>query len=144
MVNEFDYPTDMIIEFMNKKYRYHPNGDYMILIYCGLLSQYEEKNEIVRLNLSSSVKYHPLLTKAYIRDHHIREYAKKRTKGICQLCEQRAPFYDWNGQPFLEVHHIKRLADGGSDSVDNTVALCPNCHRKMHFLNLEEDVKNFY
>ena len=107
MVNEFDYPTDMIIEFMNKKYRYHPNGDYMILIYCGLLSQYEEKNEIVRLNLSSSVKYHPLLTKAYIRDHHIREYAKKRTKGVCQLCEQRAPFMIGMDNHFLRFTILK-------------------------------------
>jgi len=33
----------MIIEFMDKKYRYRANGDYMILIYCGKLLQYEEK-----------------------------------------------------------------------------------------------------
>ena len=43
MVKEFNYPSDMIIEFMDKKYRYRANGDYMILIYCGKLLQYEEK-----------------------------------------------------------------------------------------------------
>jgi 5-methylcytosine-specific restriction endonuclease McrA len=147
MVDEFDYPSDMVIEFMDEKYRYRSNGDYMILIYCGDLSQYDvqkediEKNQIHKLSKLSRVKYHQLLTKAYNRDFHIKEYAKKRANGICQLCEEKAPFYDLNGQPFLEVHHIKRLADGGSDSVDNTVALCPNCHRKMHILNKKEDVE---
>lgn len=100
-----------------------------------------KKNEMVELNISRAVKYHSLLTKSYTRNSHIREYTKKRAKGICQSCEKEAPFYDLNGQPFLEVYHIKRLVDGGSDSVGNTVALCPNCHRKMHILNLLEDVE---
>ena len=47
---------------------------------------------------------------------------------------------DGNGEPYLEAHHVKWLGDGGSDSIDNTVALCPNCHRKMHSLNLSADV----
>jgi 5-methylcytosine-specific restriction protein A len=37
------------------------------------------------------------------------------------------------GEPFLECHHIQRLADNGEDGPTNTVALCPNCHRRMHF-----------
>ncbi|WP_296863638.1 HNH endonuclease [Thermosyntropha sp.] len=28
--------------------------------------------------------------------------------------------------------HIEWLSRGGTDTIDNTVALCPNCHRKMH------------
>ena len=35
----------------------------------------------------------------------------------------------------------KPRSRGGDDSLDNTVALCPNCHRKMHFLDLESDSK---
>jgi len=31
------------------------------------------------------------------------------------------------------VHHKKTLALGGEDTVDNSLALCPNCHREMHF-----------
>ena len=42
---------------------------------------------------------------------------------------------------YLETHHIKWLAAGGEDKLDNTVALCPNCHRKMHILNKQTDVK---
>jgi 5-methylcytosine-specific restriction protein A len=38
-----------------------------------------------------------------------------------------------DGMPYLEVHHVKQLKDGGSDRIDNAVALCPNCHRKAHY-----------
>ena len=37
-----------------------------------------------------------------------------------------------DSSPYLEVHHIHLLAEGGDDSVDNARALCPNCHRKAH------------
>ncbi|WP_163591073.1 HNH endonuclease, partial [Klebsiella variicola] len=38
-----------------------------------------------------------------------------------------------DGTPFLEVHHIEWLSNGGEDSVENAIALCPNCHRQAHF-----------
>jgi 5-methylcytosine-specific restriction protein A len=25
------------------------------------------------------------------------------------------------------------LAEGGEDTVENALALCPNCHRRLHF-----------
>ncbi len=34
---------------------------------------------------------------------------------------------------------MQRLADGGRDAMDNVVAICPNCHRKIHVLNDEVD-----
>lgn len=54
--------------------------------------------------------------------------------GRCQCCGKPAPFNRTkDGSPYLEVHHRKRLADGGEDSVENAIALCPNCHRQQHF-----------
>jgi 5-methylcytosine-specific restriction protein A len=38
-----------------------------------------------------------------------------------------------DGNPYLEVHHWIRLADGGEDTVNNAIAACPNCHRQQHF-----------
>ena len=46
------------------------------------------------------------------------------------------------GVPYLETHHIIWLSKGEEDSVHNTVALCPNCHRKMHILNNKSDRDN--
>jgi hypothetical protein len=31
-----------------------------------------------------------------------------------------------------DVHHITRLGDSGSDHTDNTVAVCPACHARIH------------
>lgn len=44
-----------------------------------------------------------------------------------------------DGRPYLEAHHVIPLAEGGPDIIENMVALCPNCHRKMHVLKQKED-----
>ena len=80
------------------------------------------------------------ITQIY-RDPYISTYAKKRAKGICQLCNQPAPFNSKDGTPYLESHHIIWLSEGGSDSIDNIVALCPNCHKKIHIVNDEKDIE---
>ena len=77
-------------------------------------------------------------SKRYQRNLYLVELVKQNANGACQLCGNQAPF-KVKGVPYLEVHHIVPLAEGGSDSLDNTVALCPNCHRKMHALGLKED-----
>ncbi len=80
-------------------------------------------------------------TSSYVRNTYIAEASKRRANGICQLCGQPAPFKDKNGNPYLESHHIIWLSEGGPDTLDNTAALCPNCHKKMHVVNDIEDVK---
>lgn len=32
----------------------------------------------------------------------------------------------------LELHHITQFSEGGADSADNLLALCPNCHTAHH------------
>ncbi|MBD5514422.1 MAG: HNH endonuclease [Lachnospiraceae bacterium] len=65
---------------------------------------------------------------------------KERAAGVCQLCNKPAPFYNKNGEAYLECHHVVWIARGGDDEVYNAVALCPNCHRKMHVLDDSSDV----
>jgi 5-methylcytosine-specific restriction protein A len=67
------------------------------------------------------------------RKANVKAYALKRAAGICECCGTPAPFNDANGQPFLEVHHIHKLADNGLDMPDNVAAITPNCHRKIHY-----------
>ncbi len=56
-----------------------------------------------------------------------------QANGVCDHCKGPAPFNRKNGTPYLEVHHPIPLADGGEDTLGNTMALCPNCHREAHF-----------
>ncbi len=39
----------------------------------------------------------------------------------------------------LEIHHIVPVAEDGSDTADNLVALCPNCHSLHHKGEITED-----
>lgn len=56
----------------------------------------------------------------------------QRSKGICEQCNLKAPFRTLKGEPYLECHHVELLSSDGADTVYNTAALCPNCHREQH------------
>ena len=38
--------------------------------------------------------------------------------------------------PFLEIHHIDELSEGGQSEYDNLIVLCPNCHTRVHAENI--------
>lgn len=147
LLEKYKFPRTIKLDFLDDKYRYRSNGDYMIVIYnddssYGIntdLSIEQVKSKAIQQS-SYEPKRYETSSGSYVRNRYVSEYAKRRANGICQLCGQPAPFMDGNGEPYLEAHHVKWLGDGGSDSIDNTVALCPNCHRKMHSLNLPADV----
>jgi len=69
----------------------------------------------------------------FIRCPEVVVWVLQCANGTCELCTTPAPFERPNGTPYLEVHHVKPLAEGGPDTVDNAIALCPNCHRKAHY-----------
>ncbi|MFB5088339.1 HNH endonuclease signature motif containing protein [Psychrobacillus sp. PGGUH221] len=72
--------------------------------------------------------------KQYYRNPDVIAEVLIRANGICEKCEKEAPFKRASdGTLYLEVHHIKGLADGGDDTVENAMAVCPNCHREFHF-----------
>lgn len=56
----------------------------------------------------------------------------RRANGCCEGCSASAPFATPQGRPYLEPHHIRRLSDAGPDHPDFVIALCPNCHRRVH------------
>jgi len=63
----------------------------------------------------------------------VRDAVLADAKGMCQF-----PSCGWlgfaknDGSKYLEAHHVWPLAEGGPDTLDNVVALCPNCHRALH------------
>lgn len=67
------------------------------------------------------------------RSAEVRRYALLRANGICESCATPAPFLSDDEAPYLEVHHLLRLADDGPDSPTNVAAICPNCHRAVHY-----------
>ncbi len=51
-----------------------------------------------------------------------------RCRRHCCICDVFA------GQK-MELHHIKQVADGGTDSIDNCIPLCLNCHAEVKAYN---------
>lgn len=70
---------------------------------------------------------------SYGRDPKVKAWVLREAGGKCESCDHEAPFITATGEPFLEAHHLRTLAENGSDTVSNTVALCPNCHRALHY-----------
>lgn len=69
----------------------------------------------------------------YQRSQKVRQYVLMRANGICEACRAPAPFLRANGTPYLEPHHINRLSDGGLDHPKFVGAVCPTCHREIHY-----------
>jgi 5-methylcytosine-specific restriction protein A len=67
------------------------------------------------------------------RSQAVKTYVITRANGACECCGKPAPFKDTHGEPYLEPHHTHRLADGGPDSPAWVGAICPNCHREIHY-----------
>ncbi|WP_247256129.1 HNH endonuclease [Pseudomonas moorei] len=84
-----------------------------------------EGRQIPRYNVSSVTQFQ--------RDASVKAWVLKVAKGVCECCEQPAPFETVDGLPFLEVHHVRKLAENGADTISNAVATCPNCHRALHY-----------
>jgi hypothetical protein len=69
----------------------------------------------------------------YQRASAIKEYVKTRADGICEACGEAAPFRTPDGEPYLETHHVDELGKGGEDHPDKVVAVCPTCHKQIHY-----------
>lgn len=86
------------------------------------------------LNAPKLPEQRPVVSVAYTRNQDVVAEVLERANGICERCGQDAPFLRAsNGKPYLEGHHWVPLSEGGEDTVDNAAALCPNCHRELHY-----------
>jgi hypothetical protein len=60
--------------------------------------------------------------------------ALARANGSCEMPKCITQLFKRDdGRTFLEVHHVVPLAEGGDDTMKNAAALCPMCHRELHF-----------
>lgn len=75
----------------------------------------------------------PIAVTQFLQDATVKAWVLQQAGGICECCEKPAPFKNVDGLPYLELHYVRQLAEGGSDTVTNAVALCPNCHREIHY-----------
>lgn len=58
-------------------------------------------------------------------------YVLARANNCCEACHQPAPFETEEG-PYLELHSLYKESDDGLSRPDQVVAVCPNCHARLH------------
>jgi 5-methylcytosine-specific restriction endonuclease McrA len=98
------------------------------------MARTSEERRLRLAKASPFPKRRTVVTSVFERNNDVIAEVLYQAKGICQGCGAKAPFYRRsNNAPYLEVHHRVRLADGGEDTVENAIALCPNCHRQRHY-----------
>ena len=82
---------------------------------------------------------------SFARNPKIGRLALQNAEYKCELDSSHITFSSKStGKPFLEVHHLVPMEKQGDfpkvslDVPDNIIALCPNCHRKIHLATEEE------
>lgn len=103
------------------------------LVNQSLLSNQNKRRE--RLEIANKKPKQVTVTvTVYDRNPDVVAEVLLRARGVCEGCSSNAPFLrKSNLTPYLEVHHIVPLSSDGEDTVENSEALCPNCHREKHF-----------
>ncbi len=70
----------------------------------------------------------------FVRDPYIVAAALARAKDQCEMPNCKSLLFQRDDdRSYLEVHHILPLGEGGDDTLINAAALCPSCHRELHF-----------
>lgn len=97
----------------------------------GISSQSRQKRLATAPKIPQKVRVE---STAFRRNPDVVAEVLERANGYCEKCTSPAPFLRArDNTPYLEMHHKKTLAQGGEDTVENALALCPNCHRRVHF-----------
>ncbi len=70
----------------------------------------------------------------FIRSPFIVAAVLIRSDGKCEMpgCARQLFSRD-DDSPYLEVHHVVPLSEDGDDTFINAAALCPHCHREVHY-----------
>lgn len=92
-----------------------------------------DKSEVITINGKSFKRHNYLMTQ-------IKRYRDFK----CQFCS--TSILKENGEFYIEACHIEAKANGGKDSLENILVLCPNCHKLFDFGKREDEnyTSDFY
>lgn len=101
----------------------------------ALLATYQKASKLPTKRKKASVS-------TYSRSPLVAAITLKRADWKCEVEGCTSPILEGNdGKPLVEVHHLHRLADGGADEITNTVCVCPNHHRALHYGKAERELR---
>lgn len=65
--------------------------------------------------------------------YNVKAYILHRDQYCCQHCQK-------TGGISLQVHHIQFKSEGGTDTPENLITLCENCHTRLHAGHLGQTI----
>lgn len=94
-----------------------------------------ESKEAFKIFMNSLTKYHIKAKRKELTDKIKKDIINNYKD--CYICGE-------NLTPILLIHHILPLSEFGDNSSFNLICLCPNCHKKIHYLydSKAKDFKN--
>jgi hypothetical protein len=70
----------------------------------------------------------------FVRNPYVVQGAILRSAAKCEMPGCKCELFEKEeGATYLEVHHVTPLSEDGDDTLANAAALCPRCHRELHF-----------
>jgi predicted HNH restriction endonuclease len=110
----------------------HPDEDFLFKVQASAQDSAARAKRLPTAPKKPAVRVTTVLV--FDRNPDVVAEVLAQALGKCQRCGAPAPFIrKSDGSPYLEVHHKIPLAFGGEDTVENAIALCPNCHREAHY-----------
>lgn len=103
------------------------------------------KNEIEDEKIAeiqfSEPKKREYLVETYARNRGWVKLAKEKLGNYCIYKKCDNTFIKENGEPYIEVHHIVPLYEGGEDRIWNLSVLCAHHHKMAHFANTKTRIE---
>ena len=120
------------------KFKFDAEADaFEKLPLADLIEQYHRS----RMPNSTNPSRSRVTTSVFQRDPLVKAIARVRAGFCCEVPHCPTPsFPSLSDEPYCEVHHLLRLADGGKDAIDNVVCVCANHHRELHIGRRREEL----
>ncbi len=67
----------------------------------------------------------------------VRRAVMERAGHRCEKCGRPAQWSDGASNE-LNLHHHRLYSEGGPDTEENLIALCPPCHQELHLIDFSE------
>jgi 5-methylcytosine-specific restriction protein A len=103
------------------------------IIFKAEVSKLQKRSQYKLPHGTKSPQRKDVTSTGYVRSPEVVAWILINANGKCESCHKEGPFITNNDDFFLEVHHVRFLSEGGSDTIENAVATCPNCHRSFHY-----------
>ena len=127
----FDKPKEYFEEYKIFENLEEFEGDLDIQITS--IKSFDKEILLKKIKKKKPLKEFQYTIKQYSRNLYVIKLALQRANGTCECCNESAPFLRMEGSPYLEIHHLIPLSEEGNDDIDNVSAICPNCHKELHF-----------